>query len=223
MLRLAAPGMLTAVVLRFLYCPWYYPSGDDAAYSAIARSWSSPRAPYERYFVDRPPGMLVIARLFAPPSHPRVGFAVLNVVCLVVVAISAVGIARTLGVSSRACAMLSLLIVLTMGHPGLVGPYVSNESVEIAPAMLSVLLVLRGRAKPRSWLVLAGMSAGVAFSVKQSGVDVVGATGLLVAWEARRNVAIGAKRLAGFVAGFRSCCGSPSAVRRPESLSVARV
>ena len=170
-LVIAGAALLSVVVrLRMLWSPV---SVDEGGYLAIARGWSHGQVLYRDVFVDRPQGLLALFRVWDWVSGGSTGsirimamlFGVLLVVSTgVVVREVAGGVAA--GLAAVTCAVVS-------SAPVLEGDAANTEllSGAVAAAGLAVGVLACRKRHPLLWFYGAGLLAGAALSLKQSGFD----------------------------------------------------
>ena len=198
-------SLLTILLrLRFLFTPIAI---DEGGYLAIARAWGNGKGLYSDVFLDRPQGLLVVFRAWDFLSGGNT--AQLRVIAIVFAVVAAIAIAemvRVLRTPSAGLVAGSMAAVL-LALPTLEGYTANGELLASSPSAVGVAFgcaVLVRRLSPR-WMFVAGVMAGVAFSMKQSGVDGLAAlTGWLVLagilrWEPRR---VAARLLALLWGGF---------------------
>jgi hypothetical protein len=180
------PGVVLSVVLKATVFSAYYPVADEAAYAAIARSWTQTYRPYGRHFIDRPPLLLLVMRLFGAPGRTRIGFTLLSLLCLSTMVIAATVIAKRVALGPRAVCAVGIIVAAFGAHPRIVGAYVPNELLEAAASAVAIALLLR-RAEPSNRVTFAvGVALGVSQSFKQSALGVLLAvTGILLVQTSR--------------------------------------
>ena len=188
-------SLLTIVLrLRFLFTPIGI---DEGGYLAIARAWGNGKGLYSDVFLDRPQGLLVVFRAWDVLSGGNT--AQLRVIAIVFAIVAAIAIAETVRMlRDRSAGLVAgTMAAVLLALPSLEGHTANGELLASAPSAVAVALgcaVLVRRLSPR-WMFAAGVMAGVAFSMKQSGIDGLAAlTGWLVLaalfrWEPRRVVA----------------------------------
>ena len=156
--------------LRMLTTPL---NADEGGYLAIARAWAHGRSLYGDVWVDRPQGLLAVFRLWDWMSMGRtwsvhllaVLFGALLVVSTAVVAWKLYG--------QRAARATALICAVVSSAP-IVEGYIANGellSEAVAATGLAVALVGFDRRHDRRWMFAAGLLAGAAISLKQSGFD----------------------------------------------------
>ncbi len=158
---------------------------DEAGYLTVARAWhlGGPNL-YGHYFVDRPPGLLLLFRLASVvPWDPFVRVLVLPFVLLFVA--SAAWAAHQL-VGERGARWAAVTAAALTVSPALGAQEADGEIFAVGLVMLAVALTVAAVRRP-GWpgagiAVLAGLSGGLAVMVKQNFGDAfVFATALLVA------------------------------------------
>ena len=170
-LVIVAAALLSVLIrLRMLWSPV---SVDEGGYLAIARGWSHGQVLYRDVFVDRPQGLLALFRAWDWLSGGSTGsirimamlFGVLLVVSTgVVVREVAGGVAA--GLAAVTCAVVSSAPVLE--------GYAANTELlsgAVAAAGLAIGVVASRKRRPLLWFYGAGVLAGAALSLKQSGFD----------------------------------------------------
>lgn len=185
-------SLLTVILrLRFLFTPIGI---DEGGYLAIARAWGNGKGLYSDVFLDRPQGLLVVFRAWDVLSGGNT--AQLRVIAIVFALVAALAIAELVRVlkSPSAGLVAGTMAAVLLALPSLEGHTANGELLASSPAAVGVALgcaVLVQRLSPR-WMFVAGVMAGMAFSMKQSGVDGLAAlSGWLVLaamfrWEPRR-------------------------------------
>ena len=171
-------------------------STDEGGYAYVAQQWSRGADLYGTAWLDRPQGLLLTYRALLAIDDS--GWAVrLGMVLAGAVVTVALGAAGWLLVN-RATGITAAFLYAVVGvAPHLEGMTLNGELLAAAPATVSVALALWWWRGPRSpwWLAAAGVLAGAALTMKQSGIDgvVVGATLLLLTrrWRAAAVFAAG--------------------------------
>lgn len=188
-------------------------STDEGGYAYVARQWSRGATLYATAWLDRPQGLLLTYRGLL--AIDDAGWAVrLGMVLAGAVITVALGAAGWLLVN-RATGIAAAFLYAVVGvAPHLEGMTLNGELLAAAPATVAIALALRWWRGPGSlwWLAGAGVLAGVALTMKQSGIDgvVVGATLLVLTrrWRAAAVFAAGvalpllASALHGLVIGW---------------------
>ena len=185
---------------------WTSLGPDEGGYMAIGRAWGHGARLYRDVWVDRPQGALVLFRALdwiggGSPASVRI-MAILFGVVLVVstaVAVRAVADERAGRYAAVACAVVTATPVLE-GYAA--NGELLSGAVSAAAIALAVTAVRTGSLRRWIW---AGVAAGVALSIEQSGFDalvvVVGWLLLTVAFDSeRRRTSL--RRLGAFAAGI---------------------
>jgi hypothetical protein len=161
-----------------MYSSNYRPLGDEAGFAAIGRNWRGPFAAYSYHFVDRPPLLILLCRWLATGFGLRqayVGFSLAALCSTVLMVVSGVGIARCLGCGRLLLGCTGVLIAAMAAHPQVTSGYVNNELLASGPSAVALALVFlelsRKRRLSAQVTLCAGFCAGLAFSLKQSGLD----------------------------------------------------
>jgi hypothetical protein len=189
-----ASVLLTVLLhLRFFFTPL---TSDEGGYLAIARAWGHGRDLYRQVWIDRPQGLLVLFRAWDDVAGgSTASVRILATVFAAVAVVAGAFIADALG-SPRAGALAAAFVAIISSTPVLEGFIANGEllSGALSTAGLAVgCIVLAGRCNLR-WMYVAGLLAGCAMSIKQSGFDgfvaifawLILALGL--AWRERRYV-----------------------------------
>ena len=204
-------GAAALSVLIRLPMVWTSLGPDEGGYLAIARAWSHGELLYRDVWVDRPQGLLLLFRVWTSLVGPStesvrlvaIAFGVLLVVCT--------GVAVRAVAGERAGRYAALVCAVVTATPMLEG-YAANGEL-LSGAMSAAAIALAATAVGSTpvrvrqmwrWSV-AGVLAGIAVSLKQSGFDgvVVVTLALIVAArvddEQRRSHL---RRLGAFAIGF---------------------
>ena len=156
--------------LRMAFTPL---NADEGGYLAIARAWAHGRSLYRDVWVDRPQGLLAVFRMWDWISMGHTwSVHVLTMVFGAVLVVSSAVVAWTL-YGQRAARATALVCAVVSSAP-IVEGYVANGELlsgAVATAGLAVALVGFDRRHERRWMFAAGLLAGVAISIKQSGFD----------------------------------------------------
>ncbi|WP_306214225.1 hypothetical protein [Actinoplanes sp. RD1] len=183
--------MVVAVLVRL---PFVFTglSTDEGGYAYVARRWASGERLYDTVWLDRPQGLLLTYRLLLSIGGEgwtiRVGMVLAGAVLTVAVA----AIAGLL-VGRRAAIGAAWIYAIAGLAPHLEGMTLNGELLAGVPSTVSIALLVLWWRRERSlwWLAGAGLLAGAALTMKQSGIDgiVVGAA-LLVALRRCRHLAL---------------------------------
>lgn len=195
---------LLAVVAAALRLPyvWTGLSTDEGGYAYVARQWSRGARLYDTAWLDRPQGLLLTYRGLLALGES--GWAIRGLVVLIgaVMTILVASIGGLLAGRRLAIAAAAVYAIVAVA-PHLEGFTLNGELLATVPATASVAAALQWRrSRHTAWLVGAGVLAGLALSMKQSGFDglVVGlaiALGAAGVWRARFGSAM--VFLSGFV------------------------
>ncbi|MFN8018117.1 MAG: hypothetical protein U0P45_08340 [Acidimicrobiales bacterium] len=176
--------VLAVVAGTVLRLPWLARplSSDEAGALVAARVWASGGRLYTDLFIDRPQGFLLPYLLAdAVGSHRAATVRAIALLAGAITVLAAAAVARA--ASGRpAPAEAAAWLAAVIGASGAIEGYAANGELLAAacavPAMAIAVAVAAGRRGDR-WLVLAGVLAGSAATVKQSGADAALA---VVAW-----------------------------------------
>lgn len=165
-------------------------STDEGGYAYVAQQWSRGARLYDTAWLDRPQGLLLTYRalLWLDDS----GWTIrLGMVLAGMVITAALGATGWLLVSRRAGIVAAVGYAVVGVAPHLEGITLNGELLAGVPSTVSIALAAYWwrRSAPRAWLVAAGLFAGLAISMKQSGIDglVVGPLVVAIAWSAGRR------------------------------------
>jgi 4-amino-4-deoxy-L-arabinose transferase-like glycosyltransferase len=180
---------LLAAALRLPYV-WTGLSTDEGGYAYVAQQWSRGARLYDTAWLDRPQGLLLTYRGLLALGESGWGIRALVVVigAMMTVLIASIGAL----LAGRRLAIAAAAVYAVVGiAPHLEGFTLNGELLATVPATASVAAALQWRRTRRTaWLFGAGVLAGLALAMKQSGFDglVVGlaiALGMAGAWRAR--------------------------------------
>ena len=156
--------------LRMLSTPI---NADEGGYLAIARAWGHGRGLYRDVWVDRPQGLLGLFRLWDWLSRGHTSS--IRVMAMLFGALLVVSTALVVWqlfghVAARWAALICAVLSAT---PVLEGYMANGELLSGAVATTGLAVSVIGLGKPRigRWMFAAGLLAGVALSLKQSGFD----------------------------------------------------
>ncbi|MFT3854327.1 MAG: glycosyltransferase family 39 protein [Ilumatobacteraceae bacterium] len=186
----AAVAISVALRAPMMFTPL---NADEGGYLAIARAWAHGRVLYRDVWVDRPQGLLSLFRAWnwiagGHTSSIRVLamlFGALLVMSTAVVAWRLFG--------QRAARWTAVTCAVVSSAPMLEG-YIPNGELlsgAVATTGLAVAVVGVGRHHEWRWMLGAGLLAGTALSLKQSGFDALVA---MLLWLAITAVADPARR-----------------------------
>jgi hypothetical protein len=166
----AAMALSIALRARFLTTPL---TADEGGYLAVARSWASGRSLYTAAWVDRPQGLLVLFRLWddvtgGSPAAIRVMAMLFGCLAVGALAYTAWAIA-----GARAAAIAAVLVAVASANARIEGFIANGELLAgaVAAAGVAAACAYMFRGHGRSWLLVGGVLAGCAMSLKQSGFD----------------------------------------------------
>jgi 4-amino-4-deoxy-L-arabinose transferase-like glycosyltransferase len=185
---LAAAALASFVLhLPFLTTPL---SVDEGGYGYVARWWASGADLYGDVWVDRPQGLLLLYRaaLALPGSHV-LGIRLMATLWSCAIAVL-LGLLVTRVAGRRAGAAAALLSGLLSAAPTLEGFTANGELLSTLPSLAALVLAARWQARGELRVAFAaGLCAGAAVLVKQSGYDgglAIGIWLLLAAWRGWR-------------------------------------
>ena len=173
-----AIAALVSVVLRvrFLFAPL---TADEGGGLAIARAWAHGRRLYIDVWIDRPQGVLLLTRgwdaLFAHHPSSLRGLAILSGIAAVC---GSAAIARAISGQAVAGLIAAWMVAVVSASPTIEG-FTANGELLAAGFSVSALAVaatvLRQRksfgSRAAGSMLVAGLLAGGAISIKQSGFD----------------------------------------------------
>lgn len=174
-LRTATAVAAVAVILRLGLLP-QPPHNDEAGYLLVARAWHLGGSYlYGHYWVDRPPGLLLLYRIAAVAAWPPT-IRLLTIPFVTLLVLTAAWAADQ--VAGPVAARWSAVVAGALAVSPLLGTEVADGELFAAPlVMLAIALTLRAvwaRSRPSyGWGVAAGMAAGLAVTVKQNFVDAI--------------------------------------------------
>ena len=149
---------------------------DEGGYAYVASRWSSGAVLYDDAWADRPQGLLVAFRLLLTISEEPWAIRLGAVLCGAGITVLVGVIGWQLRNPATGVAAAAMYAVVGVG-PRLNGFTFNGELAAALPASAAIAAALRWRSSARSrWLVVAGIGAGIAILMKQSGFD-----GLVVA------------------------------------------
>lgn len=162
--------------------PWYSAALgiDEGGVALVAKAWSSTDGSlYGRYWIDRPPLLLVLYRLAVAGGDA--GVRALGAVSAVVTIVLVAVLARRLG-GLAAGRVGAVLVAAFAASPVLQTVFTTGEVLAGAFSVGAVLAAVRARETGRGVLAaVAGCGAVCAVLVKQSFVDALAATVVLLA------------------------------------------
>jgi 4-amino-4-deoxy-L-arabinose transferase-like glycosyltransferase len=146
-------------------------SMDEGGYAYIAQQWSRGARLYDTAWVDRPQGLMLTYRtllwLGAGGGAIRIGAVVAGAAMTALVGVIGWWLA-----GQRAGVIAAALVAIVGVAPHLEGFTLNGELLASVPATAAVAAaVLWLRSPSRGWLIGAGLAAGIALTMKQSGFD----------------------------------------------------
>lgn len=194
MLDAARRPILAAAVLAVLLRVPFLGTGlstDEGGYAYVARQWSRGARLYDTVWLDRPQGLLLTYRalLGIDDSGWTIRLGMVLAGAIITVALGAIGWL----LAGRAVGIAAAWIYAVVGvAPHLEGITLNGELLAGVPSTVSIALAVCWWRRPRSlwWLAGAGLLAGVALTMKQSGLDgiVVGLVIVILAAREGRGV-----------------------------------
>lgn len=168
-------------------------SVDEAGALVVARGWAQGQRLYVDLFIDRPQGVVALVQRwdgwFGPSPAALRSLAVLAGLLVVL------GCAAAAGAASRrwsTAAVAAWLAAVLTSSPAIEGYAANGEllagAATVPAAAIATLVAVRRLPPP--WLVAAGVLAAAGVTVKQSGFDVLAATGawiVVAAWRRWRR------------------------------------
>ncbi|TDC39199.1 hypothetical protein E1211_05005 [Micromonospora sp. 15K316] len=181
---------MVAAALRLPFL-WTGLGMDEGGYAHVAQQWSRGARLYGEAWLDRPQGLLLTYRFLLWLNDDgwtiRLGAVLAGLVITVLV-----GMIGWLLLGRRAGVVAAGLYAVVGVAPNIEGFTLNGELLAGVPATLAVAAALFWRRyRSAGWLVTAGLSAGVAITMKPSGLDGITA-GLVVVLLGARS-----RRLAG--------------------------
>lgn len=181
-------------------------STDEGGYAYVAQQWSRGARLYDTAWLDRPQGLLLTYRalLWLDDSGWTIRLGVVLAGMIITVALGAIG---TMMVNRRVGVAAAFGYAVIGVAPHLEGMTLNGELLASVPSTISIALAVAWWRRSGSawWILGAGLSAGLALTMKQSGVDgvVVGLVILALAGKARDYAAPAGRARAGaaFLAG----------------------
>ncbi len=199
-----AIGVVLSVLIR-LRSFWTPITSDEGGFLAIARAWAHGKVLYRDVWVDRPQGLLVIFRVWDWVSGGSVASARIMAMIFGAALVIGVGIAATSMAGRSAGAVAAILVAISAASPAIEGHLANGELLSAPFAVAGMAAACAGlRRADRQWLmILSGVMAGCAISVKQSGFEGLLAIGLwlvvavLARWRTPRVALLALVRLIG--------------------------
>jgi hypothetical protein len=185
------PILAAAVLAVLLRVPFLVTglSTDEGGYAYVAQQWSRGARLYDTAWLDRPQGLLLTYRalLGIDDSGWTIRLGMVLAGAIITVALGVIGVLLV----GRATGIAAAWIYAVVGvAPHLEGITFNGELLASVPSTVAIALAVFWWRRDRSlwWLAGAGVLAGVALTMKQSGIDgiLVGAVIVLLATRARR-------------------------------------
>ena len=184
---LRGPLLVAAAVAALLRLPFVFTglSTDEGGYAYVTQAWSRGAHLYVTDWIDRPQGLLLTYRALLALNDSgwtiRAGMVLAGAV--ITVALGAIG---ALLVDRRTGIAAAFGYAVIGVAPHLEGITLNGELLASVPSTVAVALAVRWWRRPGSsrwWLAGAGLFAGLAVTMKQSGIDglVVGAVVVVLA------------------------------------------
>jgi hypothetical protein len=173
----AAAVLVSALLrLRMMFTPL---NADEGGYLAIARAWAHGRVLYRDVWIDRPQGLIVVFRVWdwiSDGDNGSVRLMAMLFGALLVVSSAVVAWALYGQIAAR---WTALICAVVSAAPILEGYIANGEllSSAVATTGLAVSVIGVRKAHAARWMFGAGLLAGAALSLKQSGFD-----GLVAMW-----------------------------------------
>ena len=170
--RLVLVAMVGSITLRarFITTPL---SADEGGYLAVTRAWAAGKSMYGEAWVDRPQGLLVLFRLWddltgGSPAAIRVMAIVFGCIAVASVAYAVFAFA-----GRRAAGVAAILVAVASANARIEGFIANGELLAgaLAAAGVAAACAYMFRGHSRWWLLVSGVLAGCALSIKQSGFD----------------------------------------------------
>ena len=159
-----------ALRARFVTTPL---TSDEGGYLAVARAWASGKGLYTDAWVDRPQGLLVLFRAWDAVTGGST--AAIRVMAILVGCLAVIGVAYTVFALAgrRAAAIASVLVAVASTNARIEGFIANGELLAggVAAVGVAAACAYMFRGRGRSWLLISGVLAGCAISIKQSGFD----------------------------------------------------
>ena len=179
--------ILAAVALSVLLRVPFLVTGlstDEGGYAYVAQQWSRGERLYDTAWLDRPQGLLITYRalLWINDSGWTIRLGMVLAGAVITVSLGVIG---WLLVSRRVGVAAAWTYAVVGVAPHLEGITLNGELLASVPSTVSIALIVIWWRQRRSWrwLAGAGLLAGLALTMKQSGIDgiVVGLVVLVLA------------------------------------------
>jgi len=200
--------MAAGVVAGLLRVPFVFTglSTDEGGYAYVAQQWSRGARIYGTAWLDRPQGLLLTYRalLWINDSGWTIRLGVVLAGMIITVALGAIGwllVNRQVGVAA------AFIYAVVGVAPYLEGMTLNGELLASVPSTVSIALAMFWWRRSRSlwWLVGAGLFAGLAVTMKQSGIDGIVVGLVVVVLVARPRLPRAAAFLAGVAVPLIAC------------------
>ena len=186
------PILAAAVLAALLRAPFIFTglSTDEGGYAYVAQQWSRGAKLYDTAWLDRPQGLLLTYRalLGIDSSGWTIRLGMVLAGAIITVALGLLGsqlIGRTAGIAA------AWIYAVVGVAPHLEGMTFNGELLASVPSTVAIALAVFWwrRSKSLWWLAGSGLLAGVALTMKQSGIDgiVVGLVIVAIATRAFRR------------------------------------
>jgi 4-amino-4-deoxy-L-arabinose transferase-like glycosyltransferase len=186
------PILAAAVLAALLRAPFIFTglSTDEGGYAYVAQQWSRGAKLYDTAWLDRPQGLLLTYRalLGIDSSGWTIRLGMVLAGAIITVALGMLGsqlIGRTAGIAA------AWIYAVVGVAPHLEGMTFNGELLASVPSTVAIALAVFWwrRSKSLWWLAGSGLLAGVALTMKQSGIDgiVVGLVIVAIATRAFRR------------------------------------
>jgi 4-amino-4-deoxy-L-arabinose transferase-like glycosyltransferase len=170
--RLVVISMVVSVALRarFITTPL---SADEGGYLAVARAWASGKHLYTEAWVDRPQGLLLLFRFWdrlTGGSDEAIRVMAIMFGCIAVLTVAYIVFSIA---GRRAAGVAALLVAIASANARIEGFIANGELLAgaVAAAGVAAACAYMFRGRSRRWLLVGGVLAGCAMSLKQSGFD----------------------------------------------------
>lgn len=161
---------------------WTPITADEAGFLVIARSWAHGRTLYRDVWVDRPQGLIAVYRFWDWASGGSVASLRIMAMLFGVVLVVATASVATQIAGRSAGSIAAVLVAALTANPAIEGHLANGELLAGAVAVTGLAIGVRAIVDDRpGLLVLSGIVAGLALSLKQSGFEGIGA---LLVWSA---------------------------------------
>lgn len=166
--------LAASVAAALLRVPFLFTglSTDEGGYAYVAQQWSRGARLYDTAWLDRPQGLLLTYRalLAIDDSGWTIRLGTVLAGAIITVALGAIGVLLVGRATGIAAAWLYAVVGVA---PHLEGITFNGELLASVPSTVSIALAVCWWRRGRSlwWLAAAGLLAGTALTMKQSGID----------------------------------------------------